>query len=223
MKPLVAVLVRDVVLAWRSGGAGLALAFFVLVIVLLPLGVGTDPALLLRIGPGLIWIAVLLAVLLSIERLFQADLEAAVLDLMIASRAPFEVLVIAKLTAHWLTVGLPLTALSFVAAFLLGLPLQGSLVLALSLLIGTPGLSAIGSVASAITAGVRRGGLLLTLLVLPLYAPFVIFGAGAAGLAVNPAPPLSPEPSLYLLGAASLVALIGALLFITSAVRSQLS
>ena len=217
-----AVLARDMRLAWRTGGAGLALAFFLLVIVLLPLAAGAEPSLLKRVGPGLIWIAALLAVLLTLERLFQVDLEAGVLDLMAGGAAPLESLILAKSLAHWLAVGVPVTILSLLGALLLGLSVPASLTLAASLLIGTPGLSFTGAVAAALTAGVRRGSLLITLLVLPLYAPFVIFGAGAASLAANPAPPLSPLPSLLLLGATSLVAVIGALLFTTSAVKSQL-
>ena len=222
MSPFSAVLTRDIVLAWRTGGAGLALAFFVLVIVLLPLAAGTDPAFLRRAGPGLVWIAALLSVLLTLERLFQIDLEEGVLDLMAGSPAPLESLVLAKCLAHWLAVGVPLTMLAAIGAALLGLPLSGGLVLVLSLAIGTPGLSFIGAVAAALTAAVRRGSLLITLLLLPLYTPLVIFGAGAATIAANPAAPLTPWPSLLLLGAASLVAILTTLLFATSAVRSQL-
>jgi heme exporter protein B len=217
-----AVLRREIALAWRTGGAGLALAFFVLVVVLMPLAAGADPVLLKRTGPGLVWIAALLAVLLTLERMFQLDLEAAVLDLLAASSTPLEALVFAKALAHWLAVGVPLTVLSGVAAVLLGLSLPGGAVLVVSLAIGTPGLSFTGAIAAALTAGVRRGSLLITLLVLPLYAPFVIFGGGGATLAANPAPPLAAWPSLLLLGAASLVGITGALIFTTSAVRSQL-
>jgi heme exporter protein B len=220
--PVSALLGRDLGLALRTGGAGLSIAFFILVIVLLPFAAGTDPALMKRIGPGIIWITALLAVLLTLERLFQADLECGVLDLLLAAPASFEMLILAKALAHWLTVGLPITLLAVVAGLMLGLAVEPALMLAFTLLIGTPGLSFTGAIAGALTAGVRRGSLLLTLLVLPLYAPFVIFGAGAATLAANPAPPETPLPALLLLGACSLVAAISALVFMPSAVKSQL-
>ncbi len=220
--PLPALLSRDLMLAFRTGGAGLSIAFFILVIVLLPFAAGTDPALMKRIGPGVIWIAALLAVLLSLERVFQADLEAGVLDLLAASPAAFELLTLAKAIAHWLAIGLPLTLLAMVAGSMLGLSSDANLMLALTLLIGTPGLSFTGAIAGALTAGVRRGSLLLTLLVLPLYAPFVIFGAGAATLAANPVPPQTPFPALLLLGACSLISAVSALVLMPSAVKSQL-
>ncbi|MFZ1991790.1 MAG: heme exporter protein CcmB [Alphaproteobacteria bacterium] len=221
-QPLMALVTRDLRLAFRTGGAGLSLAFFLLVVVLLPFAAGTDPALMKRIGPGVIWIAALLAVLLTLERLFQADLEAGVLDLLAAAPVSFELLVLAKTLAHWLAIGVPLTLLAIVAGLLLGLSLDAALALASTLLIGTPGLSCTGAIAGALTAGVRRGSLLLTLLVLPLYAPFVIFGAGAATLAANPAPPETPFPALLLLGACSLMAAFTALILMPSAVKSQL-
>lgn len=221
-RPLAALIARDLRLAFRTGGAGLSLAFFLLVVVLLPFASGTDPSLMKRIGPGIIWIAALLSVLLTLERLFQADLEAGVLDLLVAAPVAFEFLVLAKAAAHWLAIGLPLSLLAVVASLLLGLSIEASFALAFTLLVGTPGLSFTGAIAGALTAGVRRGSLLLTLLVLPLYAPFVIFGAGAATLAANPAPPESPLPAVLLLGACSLVAVLSALLLMPSAVRSQL-
>jgi len=219
---LMALLGRDLGLAFRTGGAGLSLAFALLVIVLMPFAAGTDPALMRRVGPAIIWITVLLSVLLTLERIFQADLETGVLDLLVASPAPFEFLVVIKAIAHWLAIGLPLALLSMIAAFMLGVAPGAAVFLALTLLIGTPGLSFTGAIAGALTAGVRRGALLLTLLVLPLYAPFVIFGAGAATLAANPAPPETPLPPLLLLAACSLVAAVSALLLMPSAVRSQL-
>lgn len=221
-QPLYALLCRDLTLAFRTGGAGLSIAFFILVIVLLPFAAGTDPALMQRVGPGIIWIAALLAVLLSLERVFQIDLEAGTLDLLIASPASFEFLVAVKALAHWLAIGLPLTLLAMVAGAMLGLSLDAILMLALTLLIGTPGLSFTGAIAGALTAGVRRGSLLLTLLVLPLYAPFVIFGAGAATLAAHPVPSQTPLPALLLLGACSLIAAVSALVLMPSAVKSQL-
>jgi heme exporter protein B len=217
-----ALLWRDVRLAWRTGGAGLALAFFILTIVLLPFASSLQVHLLPVYGPGLVWILALLAVLLTLERLFQADLEAGVLDLMAGAAVPLETVAIAKVAAHWLGVGLPLTVMAPVAGLLLGLSGSATWILVLSFLIGLPGLSAVGGIAAALSGGVRRGSLLITLLVLPFYAPFVIFGAGAAMLAANPAPPLTPLPSLLYLGAASLIAFIVVIVLGASAVRSQI-
>ena len=220
--PVTALVSRDLALAFKTGGAGLSIAFFLLVIVLLPFAAGTDPALFRRVGPGMIWITALLSVLLSLERVFQADLEAGVLDLFIASPTALELLALTKAAAHWLAIGVPLTVLAMVAGYMLSLSQSAILMLALTLLIGTPGLSFTGGIASALTAGVRRGSLLLTLLVLPLYAPFVIFGAGAATLAANPVAPQTPWPAVLLLGVCSLMAILSALLLMPSAVKSQI-
>lgn len=156
-----AVLLRDCHLAWRSGGAGLALAFFVLTLVLLPLAIGTDGAKLRLVGPGLVWIAALLAMLLTLERIFQADLEAGVVDLMASAPLPLGAVVFAKGLAHWLSVCLPLICIAPVGALLLGLPAHGIGVLVLSLLLGTPGLSLTGVLLAALVAGAHRFTLLI--------------------------------------------------------------
>jgi heme exporter protein B len=157
----------------------LALAFFAAVATLVPFGIGGEPELLARVAAGVIWIAAVLANLLALDRLFQTDYEDGSLDLLALSPLSFEGVAAAKMTSHWLTTGLPLTMLSPLLALLLHLPTGAYGVLVVSLLIGTPAISAVGGVAAALTLSIRRGGLLLPLLVLPLLTPLVIFGAGA--------------------------------------------
>ncbi|HVV65813.1 MAG TPA: heme exporter protein CcmB [Rhizomicrobium sp.] len=175
-----ALLLRDLGLATRAGGgAFLALAFFAMVATLVPLGVGSDLALLARIAGGVLWVAAALAALLALDRLFQADFEDGSLDLIALSPLPLEAIGLAKIAAHWLTTGLPLAVLSPLLALLFGLPAPAILALSASLLIGTPAISAVGAVGASLTLSIRRGGLILPLLVLPLISPAVIFGAGA--------------------------------------------
>ncbi|MDE1937764.1 MAG: heme exporter protein CcmB [Alphaproteobacteria bacterium] len=179
MSPFFALLSRDIRLAVRAGGgATLALAFFACVVTLVPLGVGSDLHLLSRIAGGVLWVAAVLAALLSLDRLFQADYEDGSLDLIVLSPLSLEVSVLAKTTAHWLATGLPLTVLSALLAVLFDLSVKATGALVLSLLIGTPAVSAIGAVGAALTLSIRRGGLILPLIVLPLLAPAVIFGSG---------------------------------------------
>jgi heme exporter protein B len=196
---------RDLRLALREGGdAGLVLGFFVLVVVLFPFGVGPEPAVLRRIAAGIVWVAALLAVLLSLERLFQADYDDGGLDLLVLAPLPLELAVLAKCAANWVVTGLPLALASPILALVVDLEPDKVPILLASLLIGTPGLSLIGSVAAALTLGARRQGVLLALLVLPLYVPPLVFGAAAveAGAAGG-----SARPHLLLLGALSLAAL----------------
>jgi heme exporter protein B len=177
---MIALLLRDLRLATRAGGGfGLGLAFFLLVAVLVPLGVGPEPALLARIAPGILWIGALLACLLSLDRIFALDYEDGSLDLLATAPIPLEGVVAVKALAHWLVTGLPLTLLSPLLAILLNLPGPGYLWLVLSLALGTPALSLIGAFGAALTVGLKRGGLLLSLLVLPLYVPTLIYGAEA--------------------------------------------
>jgi heme exporter protein B len=176
---------RDIRLATRAGGsAALALAFFAAVVTLVPLGIGTDLDLLTRVAAGVLWVAAVLAALLSLDRLFQADFDDGSLDLLVLSPLSLETIGAVKIAAHWLTTGLPLTLLSPLLGVMFGLSPGGIETLALSLLIGTPSVSALGAVGAALTLSIRRGGLILPLLVLPLLAPAVIFGAAAvqAGL-----------------------------------------
>ncbi len=178
MSPL---LMRDLRLALRQGGgAGLALAFYLLVIILVPFGVGAEADLLSRLAPGMLWVGALLSCLLTLERLFQLDYEDGTLDALATSPLPLEAVALAKALAHWLTTGLPLALIAPLLGVMLKLPDEGYGALTLSLLLGTPALSLIGAFCAALTVGVKRGGLLLSLLVLPLYVPTLIFGARAA-------------------------------------------
>lgn len=188
---MIALLLRDLKLAFRAGGGfGLGLAFFLIVVVLVPFGVGPQTELLSRIAAGILWVGALLACLLSLDRLFALDWEDGTLDLLATSPLPLEAVAVSKALAHWLTTGLPLVVASPVFGLLLGLPQAGYLFVVVSLLIGTPALSFIGAFGAALTVGIKRGGLLLSLLVLPLYVPTLIFGAevarrGSEGLAVQ--------------------------------------
>ncbi len=176
-----ALLLRDLRLAVRAGGGfGLGLAFFLIVTVLVPFAVGPDPMLLSRIAPGVLWLGALLACLLSLDRLLALDHEDGTLDLLATAPLPLEGALGIKALAHWITTGLPLVAAAPVLGLMLNLPVSGYAVLVLALLLGTPALSTIGLFGAALTVGVRRGGLLLSLLVLPLYVPTLIFGAEAA-------------------------------------------
>lgn len=183
-----ALLLRDIRLAVRAGGGfGLGLAFFLIVVVLVPFGVGPDSGLLAVIAPGILWLGALLSCLLSLDRIFALDWEDGSLDLLATAPLPMEGLVSLKALAHWLTTGVPLVLASPLFALLLSLPVEGYLPLVISLALGTPALSVIGTFGAALTVGLKRGGLLLSLLVLPLYVPTLIFGAevarrGAEGL-----------------------------------------
>ncbi|MGZ9809786.1 heme exporter protein CcmB [Pseudoroseicyclus sp. H15] len=191
-----ALLLRDLRLAVRAGGGfGLGLAFFLIVIVLVPFGIGPEQDLLARIAPGMLWVAALLAALLTLDRVFALDHEDGALPLLATAPLPLEGLVFAKAAAHWLTTGLPLTLAAPLLGPLLALPAGAWPWLLASLALGTPALSLIGTFGAALTIGIRRGGLLLSLIVLPLYVPTLIFGAemarrGAAGLPVSAALPM---------------------------------
>ncbi len=176
-----ALLIRDIRLAMRAGGGfGLGLAFFLIVVVLVPFAVGANTDLLSSIAPGVLWIGALLACLLSLDRLLALDFEDGSLDLLATAPLPLEAALSVKALAHWITTGLPLVLAAPVFGVLMNLPLQGYGWLVLSLLLGTPALSVIGTFGAALTVGIKRGGLLLSLLVLPLYVPTLIFGAEAA-------------------------------------------
>ena len=176
-----ALLLRDLRLAFRAGGGfGLGLAFFLIVVTLVPFSVGPSPELLSAIASGVLWLGALLACLLSLDRLLALDFEDGTLDLLVTAPLPLEAAVSVKALAHWLTTGLPLVLAAPVLGVLLNLPSQGYLWLVLSLALGTPALSVIGTFGAALTGGIKRGGLLLSLLVLPLYVPTLIFGAEGA-------------------------------------------
>ena len=185
------VLRRDLQIAIRKRSELLnPILFFILVVSLFPLGIGPEPRLLGEIAPGVIWVAALLATLLSMERLFRSDFEDGALEHLLLSPHALSLLALAKVLAHWLVTGLPLILVSPLLGVLLHLPAEAIRVLPLTLLLGTPVLSLLGAVGVALTVGLRRGGVLLTLLVLPLYVPVLIFGtaavaAAAAGLPVS--------------------------------------
>jgi len=175
---------RDLTLAMRHRAEMInPLLFFVLVTSLFPLGIGADPKLLQAIGPGIIWVAALLAALLSLEGIFRSDFEDGTLEQLLLSSHPVSVLVLAKVTAHWLITGLPLLVISPLLGVLLGLPGDAIMILLITLALGTPVLSLIGAVGVALTVGLRKGGMILSLLVLPLYVPLLIFAANAVDTA----------------------------------------
>lgn len=177
---MIAILIRDLRLAVRAGGGfGLGLAFFLIVTVLVPFGVGPNSEILKTIAPGILWVGSLLACLLSLDRIFALDYEDGSLDLLATAPVPLEGVVIMKALAHWITTGLPLVLAAPILGILLNLESSAYVWMLASLAVGTPALSVIGAFGAALTVGLKRGGLLLSLLVLPLYVPTLIFGAEA--------------------------------------------
>ncbi len=200
-----AVVGRELRLALRQGSdTMMVLVFFVLAVILFPFGVGPAPEMLARIAPGILWVTALLAAMLSLERLFASDYEDGSLEWLALARLPLEVTVLAKCLAHWLTTGLPLTLLAPVLALLLNLDPAAIPALVLAMALATPSLTLIGAIGAALTLGARRGGVLLSLLVLPLYIPVLIFGVGAVDAAIFD---LDAGPRLLILGALALFAL----------------
>jgi heme exporter protein B len=188
--PLAALVLRDMRLAVRvGGGAFIGVLFFLMVVTLMPFAVGPDLALLARIGPAILWLGALLATLLGLDRLLATDHEDGSLDLILMARIPVELAVTAKALAHWLTTGLPLVIAAPVLGILLNLDPNATGAVALTLLAGTPALTFIGLIGAALTVALRRGGLLLAVLVLPLNIPVLIFGVTASNAAiVGPVP-----------------------------------
>lgn len=220
MAAFFALFVRDVRLSLRQGSdIGLVLGFFVLAVLLFPFGVGPETQLLARIGPGIIWVAALLAAVLSLDRLFAADYADGGLDLIVLSPMPLELAALAKGAAHWATTGLPLTLISPLLAVVVDVDPPAIPVLALGLLIGTPALSLLGAIAAALTLGARRPGVLVSLLVLPLYLPPLIFGSAAVEAAQTGQ---GARADLLLLGAMTLAALALAPLATAAALRQAL-
>ena len=196
---------RDLRLALRQGADSIMVVmFFVLTAVLFPFGVGPELNILARIAAGVIWVGALLASMLSLERLFQADYEDGSLELLALTPSPLGVIVLAKVCAHWLTTGLPLIIASPLLAILLNMSSDGFGVMLLALLLGTPSLSLIGSIGAALILGARRGGVLLSLLVLPLYVPVLIFGVSAVDAAIGG---FEVKAQLFILGGILLAAL----------------
>ncbi len=197
---------RELVLALRQpGDVATVLMFFVLATTLFPLGVGPDPNILARIAAGVLWVTALLAAMLSLERMFQADYEDGGLELLALMPMPLEVTVLAKTAAHWLTTGLPLLIVAPVLAVALNMNAAGYVALISAMALGTPIVSLIGAVGAALTLGARRGGVLLSLLVLPLVIPVLIFGAAAVDAAIAGFP---IRQHLMLLGGMALGALV---------------
>jgi heme exporter protein B len=204
-----ALLARDLKLAARIGGSGaLGLIFFLMIVTLVPFSLGPDLNLLSRIGPAILWLAAVLATLIGLDRLFQADEEDGSLDLMIASPLPLELVVLAKGLAHWLTTGLPLALASPLFGLLVALDLTGMGAMVATLLVGTPALTFVGAVGAALTVSIRRGGLLLAILVLPLMIPTLIFGVSAANAALGGTVPFL-TPFLILLALTLITMVIG--------------
>jgi heme exporter protein B len=213
-------LARDLALAWKEGGAvGITLGFFLVVVTMLPLSLGPDLNLLSRIATGVLWVALLLAALLSLGRLFESDLEDGTLDVLAMGPLSLEGVVAAKGFAHWLSTGLPLTVIAPLLGLLLNLPGEGYLILIATMLAGTPAVSFLGAVGAALTLKTRRGGLLLALLVLPLFVPTLVFGIASVNAVTVEAG--SALPPFLILVAISLAAIVLAPLAAAAALRFQ--
>ena len=205
MTPFLALLKCDLKLAVRHGlDSFMVVAFFVLVVILFPLAVGPEQAILGRIGSGVIWVAALLSAMLSMDRLFQQDYEDGSLDLLVSSPSALELLVLAKTLAHWMSTGLPLIIVSPLLGVLMNVSSAGYATMILSLALGTPILSLVGAIGAALSLGARRGGVLISLLVLPLLIPVLVFGVSAVETALMDLPSRS---EFLILGAMLLVAL----------------
>lgn len=207
MNGFLALIRRDLRLSTRLGGGALTgVLFFLAVVTVIPFGVGPDMALLGRIGPAILWIGALLATLLTLDRLFQADRDDGALDLILAAPLPLELVVVAKCIAHWIATGLPLVASVPVLALFVNLEPEAIAACVATLAVGTPALTAIGAIGAALTVTLRRGGVLMAILVLPFAVPVLIFGVAATTAAVTePAPFLPPFLVLAGLGLISFV------------------
>jgi heme exporter protein B len=206
MQAILALVERDLALARsQGGGLGAALGFILAVLVLVPLALGPDQALLSRLAAGMMWLALLLAVLLTADRMFQQDFEDGSLDVMMMGNLPFELVTLTKALAHWLTVSLPLAIITPPLGLLLSLNTTQLPILWLSMITGSLALSLLASIGGAVTAGLRRSGLLVSLLVLPLYVPVLIFGVAACTAVMGPA---SSTTALIVLCAITLMSLV---------------
>jgi heme exporter protein B len=222
MREVRTLLARDLRLAVREGGAvGIAVGFYVIVVTLLPLGLGPNLELLARIAPGVLWIGLLLAALLSLGRMFEPDHEDGTLEMLATGPLPLELVAAVKALAHWISTGIPLILTAPVLGFLLNLDLAAYPILIAALLAGTPAISFLGSIGAAVTLGARRGGLLVALLVLPLYVPTLIFGVSAVSAILTP--PGSLAASFLILIAISLASLVAGPFATAAALRLQLT
>ena len=221
MKSFLALVRRDLHLAVREGGAvGTALGFYLIVVTMLPLGLGPDLKQLGRIAPGMLWIALLLAALLSLARIFESDDEDGSLDVLATGPLPLEAVAAAKSLAHWISTGIPLTLLAPLLGLLLNLDLDAYLPLIATMLVGTPAISFLGAVGAALTLKARRGGLLIALLVLPLFIPTLIFGISAVTAIVLDTG--GSKPAFLILSAISLGSLVIGPIASAAALRLQL-
>lgn len=212
---------RDLLISLRHRGELInPLMFFVIAISLIPLGVGPESQLLARLAPGVLWVMALLACLLSLDGLFRSDFEDGTLEQMLIQPQPLYLMVFAKVLVHWLLTGLPLTLLAPLLGVMLALPAQAFATLCLSLLLGTASMSLIGAMGAALTVSLRRGGLLLSLIVMPLYIPVLIFGASAVSYALDASPETVP---LAVLGAILALAMVLAPLATAAALRMSTS
>jgi heme exporter protein B len=214
------IVVRDLTLEWRRRTDVLStLFFFVIVVSLFPLGIGPDMALLRTVAPGVVWVAALLASMLALARLFTSDFQDGTLEQLLLTPQPLYLIVLGKILAQWLFSGLPLALLAPVLGIQFGLSSDTLFVLVVSLLIGTPVLGLIGSIGAALTLGLRSGGVLISVLILPLYIPVLIFGAGAVDASIAG---LSPQANLSLLGALFAITLVFAPWATSAALRISL-
>jgi len=221
MKAALALLARDVTLAWREGGAiGTAIGFYLVVVAITPLGLGPDLNLLARIAPGMLWIALLLAALLSADRIFHNDYEDGALDVLTTGPLPLPLVAAVKSLAHWLTTGVPLALLAPLLGLLLNLPVAAWPLLVVAMLVGTPAVSFVASIGASLTLGLRRSGPLLALLVLPLYVPVLIFGVATASAAITG--PTSSWPPFLMLCGLSLASIVLAPIAAAAALRTAL-
>jgi heme exporter protein B len=221
MSSFSALLKRDLRLAVRQGGgAGMAIGFFLIVVSMVPLGVGPDLNLLARVAPGLLWAALLLAALLTLDRIFQADYEDGSLDAIMMGSMPLELAAAAKSLAHWITTGVPLALSAPLMGVVLNLEAKAIGPLALTMLVGTPAISFIGAIGAGLTLALRRGGLLTAVLVMPLYVPVLIFGVSAVKAAVSG--PVPFEAPFLILAALSLASVVLSPLAAAAALRAAL-
>ena len=220
MKSFFLLIKREIKLAFRQiGDSGLVVTFFVLAIIFFPIGLGPEPALLSKIGPGIIWVTALLAAIISFERLFASDYDDGTLEQLALSNTPIGLISLTKALAHWVTTGFPITIMAPIVSILYQMPEKGYLVLIITLALGTPTISLIGTLGAALTLGAQRSRVLLALLVLPLMLPILILGTSATDAAIAGTPWVS---NLLLMGALFLGTLVITPIATTAALRLAL-
>lgn len=221
MSAVTALMKRDLAVAFRQGSnVGTAIGFFLTVVVLLPIGLGPDQAMLQRIAPGGLWIALLMSVLLSADRIFQDDYDDGSLELLTTGPLPLEVVTLIKALVHWLTAALPLAIIAPLLGFLVNISPQQVVPLALAMIVGSVGISLLAALGAAVTVGLRRGGMVVSLLILPLYVPMLVFGISASSASAGMPGPGSA--SLMILAALSLATLVVVPIAASAALRSYM-